>query len=233
MLEENEIQYFDRNLSWSNAYLKEYSYELDLFGNKDDVAIYGVELQEKDCSHIPYNYIRIDHHNDMSGRPASIIQAAEVLEIPVSRYRQLVAANDSGYIPGMMQIGATKDEINAIRRLDREMQGVTETDEILAEKAILEKSTENGIVIIKAYSSRFSPICDRLFPYGQLIVYTDDELIYYGTGKAQLTNTFAEELAKGKMYHGGSDEGYIGTVAKVFPPAEIAALKNRIVNLKL
>ena len=131
MLEENAVQYFDRSLSWSNANLKEYAQELDLYGNKEDISLYGIELQEKGYHPIPSNYTRIDHHNEMSSRPASILQVAAVIDIPVSRYRQLIAANDTGYIPGMACLGATPDEINAIRLLDREAQGVTVKDKEL------------------------------------------------------------------------------------------------------
>ncbi len=230
MLEENKIQYFDHALTWSNAYLKEYAQELDKYGRMADTSIYGIELQEKDCVNIPSNYIRIDHHNEMSNRPASIIQVAEVLNIPVSHYRQLVAANDSGYIPDMIQVGATTEEINAIRRKDREAQGVTEIDEELAEKAISDKSVENGIIIVKAYSSRFSPICDRLFPYDKLIIYTDDELMYYGEGKSLLVEKFTDEINAGKMFHGGGADGFIGTVRGAYSKEKIYAIKENIVS---
>ena len=231
MLDENNVQYFDRKLTWSTAYLKEYAQELEMYGKIEEVNIYGIELQEKDSDYIPVNYSRIDHHNEMSNRPASIIQVAEILEIPISRHWLLVAANDSGYIPAMIQIGATVDEINEIRLLDRKMQGVTQMDEQLAEKAILEKSMENGIIIVKACSSRFSPICDRLFPYSKLIIFTDDELMYYGKGKEQLVEYFESEIKAGKMFHGGGPDGYFGTASGAFSYEKIIKIKKSIIQL--
>ena len=231
MLEENNIQYFDRSLTWSNAYLKEYAHELDIYGNNEDVNIYGVELQEKGFDSIPSNYFRIDHHNEMSNHPASIIQVAAVLDIPVSHYRQLIAANDSGYIPGMTSMGATPEEINAIRQLDREKQGVTVQDEEMAVKAIENRTIEQGIIVVKSETNRFSPVCDRLFPYEKLMIYTDDELMFYGQGKDRLTVHFDSEIKAGKMFHGGGAEGYFGTAKAVFSVKEIISLKNEIVQL--
>ena len=50
---------------------------------------------------------------------------------------QLVAANDSRYIPGMIKLGASREEIDDIRRADRAAQGVSEgDDERLAEESL-------------------------------------------------------------------------------------------------
>ena len=231
MLEENNIQYFDRSLTWSNAYLKEYAQELDLYGNKEDISIYGVELYEKDFDSIPSNYIRIDHHNDNSNNPASILQVAAVLGIPVSRYRQLIASNDSGYIPGMTSIGATPEEIGAIRRLDREKQGVTVKDEEMAAKAVENRTIEHDIFVVKPETDRFAPICDRLFPYEKLLIYTDDEIMYYGKGKERLSVHFDSEINVGKMFHGGGANGYFGTTKGVYLVDEIFSLKKEIIQI--
>ena len=230
ILSKNNILYFDRSLSWSNAYLKEYTQELERYGKMEGVSLYGVELNERDCDSIPSNYIRIDHHNDFSSYPASILQVAAVLSIPVSRYQQLIAANDSGYIPGMIEIGATPEEINAIRLLDREKQGVTLKDEEMAITSIENRTIDQGIIVVKSETNRFSPICDRLFPYEKLLIYTNDELMYYGKEKERLSAHFESEINKGKMFHGGGADGYIGTAKGVYSVEEIFSLKKEIIQ---
>lgn len=228
LLEKQKVTYFDNQLRWDNAFLNQYTDILPSYSKCKNTTIYGIELQEQGVTCIPENYIRIDHHNDYNSKPSSLQQVADILGVSLNRYQQLVAANDSGYIPAMQALGATPVEIMEIRRKDRAAQGVTEKDELLAEKAILEKSIKNNIIIIKAYSSRFSPICDRLYPYRQLLIYTDDELMYYGEGKKLLTKKFTEEIKDGKMFHGGSDNGYLGTVKGIFSKEEIIILKENI-----
>ncbi len=229
MLEENRVQFFDKELSWYNAGIEAYQEELKRYGRQQDTCIFGIELHPSVRVVLPENYVLIDHHNQFSGRPASIVQVARLLHADLTRYRRLVAANDSGYIPAMLALGATPEEIETIRRNDRAEQGVTGEDERLAEKAIDEKSIQNHILVIKAYSPRFSPICDRLYPYKKLLIYTDDELMYYGEGKELLAGKFAEEVKVGKMFHGGGGEGFIGTARAVYSQEEIKNIKNDII----
>ena len=42
-----------------------------------------------------------------------------------TRWHELVAANDRGYVPATLDLGATKEEVNAIGAGDRKAQGVT------------------------------------------------------------------------------------------------------------
>lgn len=186
----------DKHLQWDNARLSSYQDELCRFASYD---IYGIELQED--IPLPRNYHRIDHHNDWADKPSSLEQVAEILGETLSPYQQLVAANDRGYIPAMLALGASQEEIDDIRRKDREAQGVTEEDETLAEKAIAESLyIYKGVTVVKAFTSRFSPICDRLYPYKRLLIYTDAEWMFYGEGKEKLVRLFAEDISQKKYF---------------------------------
>ena len=227
MLEERkDCVVFDKHLKWSNAFLSAYQ---DVIQGLQGVDIYGIELQED--IPVPMHYHRIDHHNDMSSKPSSLEQVAAVLGIALSRHQQLVAANDSGYIPGMKAMGASKEEIDDIRRRDREVQGVSEAEERLAEQSIAKHLERHGeLLIVKSLTTHFSPICDRLFPYKHLLVYTYDEWMFYGEGKNELTNLFADEIQQKKVFHGGGKNGFIGCVKQSFRHDEISNIVEDIKN---
>lgn len=231
LLEENHIRYFDKNLSWGDASLAGYAEELSRYAHDGGVTVYGVELQEKGVTDIPDNYKRIDHHNDYSHLPSALEQTADILRVQLNREQKLIAANDRGYIPAMLALGADKEEMEHIRLLDRRAQGVTEADELQAEEAIRHKVMCGDIVVVKSGTNRFSPIADRLYPYERLLIYTDDEIMYYGKGKELLVAYFKNEIAEGRMFHGGGDTGFIGTVKSVFTKDAIIELKNKIISM--
>lgn len=220
----------DKNLQWDNAKLSAYFDELQEYA---DDEIYGIELAE-DISlpeELKANYRRIDHHNDMNGLPSSLEQTAAVLGMDLNRRQRLIAANDSGYIPAMRALGAMDEEVTEIRRLDRAVQGVTEDDERLAEKSINENKNQYGsLVVVKSLTSKFSPICDRLYPYESLLVYTDEEWMFYGKGKADLVKHFSEEIEKKSIFHGGGEYGYIGSVKNAYEKGIIHTFANQIKN---
>lgn len=207
----------DRHLHWENALLSAYN---DALQQYKDVDVYGIELRED--VPIPPNYHRIDHHNEWYRKPCALEQVAEILGLTLNRYQQLVAANDKGYIPAMQQLYATEEEIADIRKRDRAAQGVTAEEEVLGVKAISENLEKHGVLtIVKALTSRFSPICDRLFPYQRLLIYTDSEWMYYGEGKAELVKQFASEIEQKKVFYGGGVNGYIGSVRHAFCKEDI------------
>ena len=208
---------FDKHLYWDNALLSAYSVEL---ANYADGQIYGIELKEDIVA--PDNYISIDHHNDRSGLPSSLEQVATILGVTLGRYQQLVAANDKGYIPAMKALKASKEEIDGIRRKDRAAQGVTGGDELLAEQSIKNcLDRYKGISIVYSQTPKFSAICDRLFPYQRLLIYTDSEWTFYGEGKASLVEEFDADIEIGRVYHGGGTTGYIGAVKGAFSSYQI------------
>ena len=118
-----DCAYVDKNLSWG-AKLSEYRDVLQRFGDRNDIIIYGIELNEDITP--PSNYAAIDHHNERADRPSSLEQVAELFGVKLDRWQRLVAANDKGYIPEMKKMCATDEEIEAIREADRKAQGVSE-----------------------------------------------------------------------------------------------------------
>lgn len=226
ILADSKIHYEDRNLTWNTARLSAYK---DIWFSLPNLIYFGVELQE-DCP-LPQNYTRIDHHNDYNDRPAAIIQVANLLGVEPDRRLKLVAANDAGYIPAMQAMGATDAEITDIRRQDRAAQGVSEEDERLAEKSIAENLTDYGdLLTVRSLTFRFSPICDRLFPYRRLFIYTDAEWVFYGDGKKDLVTLLAEDVTKGRIYHGGGDAGYIGSVRDAYNKQQIIEFMHYILR---
>lgn len=222
------IPFVDHDLRWDNALLS--SYKSELQSVEDGQIVYGIELREDiippDC------YRAIDHHNELSASPCALEQVMEVLQLPMNRYQNLVAANDKAYIPGMSALNASEEEISSIRRADRKAQGVTDEEERLAEKTI-ESNLEmkDDLIIVYALSSRFSPICDRLFPYNKLLIYTDSEWMYYGEGCCSVRDLFSDELASGNLFYGGGERGYVGVKQNVYDKDEIMEMINRIKNI--
>ena len=157
LLDKNGYRYYDKHLRAYRKEIEDYT--------EDDIPLWvGIELQEDMTP--PTRYICIDHHNSNAHKPSSLEQLAELLEIPLSRQEQLIAANDRAYIPGMKALQASDAEIAGIRQADRACQGVTEEEEKLAEQAIREHiQVCDNLIVVRALCHRFSPICDRLFPY--------------------------------------------------------------------
>lgn len=231
ILKSRGIAYKDKMLQWDNALLSQYKQELDLHAGDSSWMIYGIELQEDMVA--PDNYMRIDHHNDYAKKESSLQQVAAILNYPLNRYQQLVAANDSGYIPEMYRAGATEQETIQIRLADRKAQGITFEEEMQAEKAIDEgmRSLDDGLIIVKACSSRFSPICDRLFPYKQLLIHTDHECVFYGKGASKLAAIYRTEISNRRCFYGGGEQGYFGTAADAFSPEELTRIIHHIISI--
>lgn len=232
ILASHHYLYVDHQLGWADSKLSNYREEIDQFyGKEPDGLIYGIEL-ENDIGLNTRHYISIDHHNEYADRVSALEQIVVLLQLPMNRMWNLIAANDKRYIPGMEALGATKEEINTIRLLDRQAQGVTASDEHLAQKAIMENLTKRGdLIIVKSFSSRFSPICDRLFPYEKLLVFTDEEWMYYGKQVDRLVEIFQSDIQNGLIFYGGGHDGYIGCKRKVYTSNEIQQHIELIKNL--
>lgn len=208
LLEERGVTFHDRELGWENACLSAYA---DVLNN--DQHFVGIELK-KDIDP-PTNYQPIDHHNENADKPSSLEQVATLLGIELTREQQLIAANDKGHILAMEAIGATKEEIAEIRRLDRLAQGVTKEDERLGKKSIKKNlKVKNGITRVKALTPKFSTITDRLYPNNKLLIYTETELNYFGEGAKLLSTEFDALIKEGKAYYGGTGDGFFGLTDK-------------------
>lgn len=185
LLEEEGVSYSDANLGWGNAKVSSYKEEIEKVVSEGKTPVF-VELAHD--MNMPFNFIDIDHHNENANRPASVLQVADMLGIDRTRDMELVGANDSGYIPAMIKMGASKEEIARVRRRDRMMQGITEEQEKEAVRALKEDlEVVNGVYIVKMKHSKTATIADRLFDENKpqnLLVFSDDgEINYYGDGK--------------------------------------------------
>lgn len=216
----------DRNLSWG-ACVSAYA---DIFDTQEPVlTIYGIELKY-DLEFDDRRYKAIDHHNNLSSMPSSLEQVASLIGHTLTREEELIAANDRGYIPAMQKLGATKGQIDDIRLRDRKAQGVTEEEETLAKASIVKNLETIGgtTLIVKSLTPRYSAICDRLFPYRRLLVYTDEEWVFYGDGKERLVSELSDKISAGLVYHGGGDYGYIGAANRAFSLIEIKSFVETI-----
>src|SRR3989338_4657623 len=80
------------------------------------------------------------------------------------RWLELIAANDAGYIPAMVALGATETEIAQVRCADRKAQGVTEAEEREAISALSNaRRFEDGTVVVRMRHARCATVTDRLF----------------------------------------------------------------------
>ena len=129
----------------------------------------------------------VDHHNENAGKPASILQVLDLLGMKPTRRQLLIAANDSGYIPEMLSMGATPEEVAEVRLADRAAQGITPEQEAEAERAIQAAKTVNGVTIVKMAHSKTATVCDRLFAPDKeqrlLILSEDGESNFFGNGE--------------------------------------------------
>lgn len=188
-------------------------------------VVYGIELQGKALNVLCEN---IDHHayadEDRSNSKSSLEQVAEIINYEMSLYDKFVAANDTGYIPKMLELAKeynlsekeTQDIIKKVRALDRKGQGVTEEQEEQAEKAISNMIKVNDKIVIKSPHSKCATYTDRLFgEYKELIIFSDDgEVNYYGK-KSVIDHLFNDYQG----WKGGdieNDNGFWGG----YPPKE-------------
>jgi hypothetical protein len=224
LLKKSKIKLYDRKLSWG-AQLSVYS---DLFNNSEH--FFGIELVED--IETPANYTRIDHHNELWENPSSLEQVADLLGLRLTRKQKLIVANDTSYIPGMIKLGATEQEIRMIRKHDRRAQGVTLADERAAADSIkYNKSEVDDLIIVKAKTNRFSAITDVLFPFSKLLIYTENELTYYGEYSKLVTREYQELIDKKSAFSGGKGNGYFGLVRNKFTPEQIIVIKTKITEL--
>lgn len=209
---------YDHGLSWgarTSAYASELRATLDR-------GLTAVLVELEDDLHLDSpQIIRVDHHGERAGReaPTSLHQVFALLELPPtrwSRWFELVAANDRGYLPALLAAGATSDEMAAVRAADRVAQGITATQEAAAEAAVQQREiwADGRLTLVQLQHSRTATITDRLQPelggpgYANLLVFSPEEVNFYGSGR--LVRTLAQAFPGG--WYGGalSEYGFWG-----------------------
>lgn len=162
-----------------------------------------------------------DHHGPRAGReaPTSLHQVFRLLALGPERWTRwfdLVAANDRGYIPALKEIGASPQEIAAIRAADRRAQGVTDADEAAAEEALhaIERDAGGALTVVRLPHARTATVTDRLHPdlggpgYLNLLVLAPDEANFFGEGR--IVTALAQQFPM--AWYGGAlpDQGFWG-----------------------
>jgi hypothetical protein len=158
----------------------------------------------------------IDHHGDNAGLPASILQVLDLLHVEPTRWDLVIAANDSGWFPGLQKLGATSEEM-----ADRSAQGITPEHEAEAERALGAPIEMIGnIRVIRMAHSKCAPVGDRIAidaiaegkPVPQYIVLSGDGEVNF-SGDGALAHALFEQYREphaAKAWAGGSGLGKAG-----------------------
>jgi hypothetical protein len=174
----------------------------------------------------PEQIIVVDHHGEHAGegRPSSLHQVFDLLELPPERWTRwfdLVTANDTGYIPAMLALGASQDEIIKVRTTDRAAQGITPEQEAQGERAVTqaESRADGRLTIVHLEHARTATVADRLHTalggpgYENLLVISPEEVNFFGAG--DLVSRLDTKFPGG--WYGGAlpQQGYWGHEAPV------------------
>jgi len=150
---------------------------------------------------LPPDKIRIiDHHGTQAGhdKPTSLEQVFALLNLPDTlwdRHLQLVAANDRGYIPAMLELDASRAEIESIRQQDRHAQGITAAEEQAAAVAVqqLDYLLDGRLIVAHLPHNKTAALVDRLqlgqldqsdAGCGNILVFSPREVNFFGNGEA-------------------------------------------------
>ncbi|PIQ91336.1 MAG: hypothetical protein COV70_04165 [Parcubacteria group bacterium CG11_big_fil_rev_8_21_14_0_20_39_22] len=234
------LQPKDTSMSWIGTGRRKYKTLLDpATGSEFEGAFFvecrpsgweGFEYQSPSSGIASYNTEwSIDHHGEEAHRPPSVLQVLSILEEDgfnisnsTRRWVELVAANDSGYIPAMLRIGATPEEVSRVRAADRAAQGITVSQEAEAERAIASaEKLDSGLLVVRLAHSKCATITDRLFgtwPDGRenlLVLSGDGESNYFGDGAicASLKEKFQGSWGGGSGFAKAGESAFWGGYA--------------------
>lgn len=191
ILDQNWEKVLDKGL-WRWAKIDAYQEDLKEIANQD---LYACELQWAG----EWNYSNVkslDHHWERAHEKATILQVLDILGQEPSIEHKLIAANDSGYIPAMIELlrsESINDEseiqkmVSLIRFKDRQAQWISQEQEDQAQEAISSKEELLNwkLTVVKLPHSKCATVTDRLFgKYQNLLVLSwDGEVNFYGDGK--------------------------------------------------
>lgn len=222
----------DKGLPWHGARASAYAAEIAaaLAQGRRPVL---VELMDDLPAGLAARCTWLDHHGDRAGadRPTALEQVFCLLglaEEAWTRRHALIAANDRGWIPELVAIGATPAEIAAIRAEERAAQGVTPADEAAGEAALRARATlAGGLVLVRLPHARTAVVLDRLAaeaapaPPPDTLVVSPGELNFSGRGAA--VRALAKTFPGG--WHGGAlpERGFWGHAAPLPDEALVRA----------
>lgn len=184
--------FFDKSLKWGAkaSHYKDEILQALARGEQPVLIELGLDLPE-----LNQQLLLIDHHGEgAKEKPSALAQVFELLALPASRwtrYLDLVAANDVGHVAAMQQRGATQEEIKAIRRADREAQGITQEQEAQAQQAMkgLRVVCGGKLTVVVLPHNKTATVADALDKalggpgFENLLILSPQETNFYGAGE--------------------------------------------------
>ncbi len=192
LLELTGARFHDKHLPWG-AKASDYLCEIEAAKSAGETPVL-IEL-EPDLPDLE-GAVLVDHHGARAGadKPTSLHQIFDLLGLPQqewTRWFDLVAANDRGYIPELLAIGATREEIIRIRAADRAAQGIAPEEEAQGEEAVKRLQSRAGgrLHVVELPHARTATVADRLESalggpgYTNLLVVSPMQVNFFGQGK--------------------------------------------------
>jgi hypothetical protein len=185
--------YRDRGLGWG-ARASHYREPIEEAVRQGETPVL-VELED-DLDVAPDRLLVVDHHGARAGdtEPTALHQVFDLLALPAERWTrwlELVAANDRGHVEGLLEAGATPEEIRQVRAADRAAQGITPAEEAAAERAIevRQELCDRRLTVVHLPHGRTAPVTDRLHEalggpgYENLLIASPGEVNFFGSGE--------------------------------------------------
>ena len=206
------LPYCDGKLDWSSATVVAYKEEIRATRLRGDTPVLvelRIDPKNESDRELSDGAIIVDHHGPRAGEsePTSLEQVFKLLELPRERWTRwmdLVSANDRGHVPAMQLLGATTEEMVAIRAEDRRAQGVTPEEEAEAKRGVAERELlfDDTLAIVRISHQRSSAVADEIEPIlggpgpDNCIVVSPDEINVYAVGALinALKQRFPEKL---------------------------------------
>ncbi|MFI3314797.1 MAG: CorA family divalent cation transporter [Rikenellaceae bacterium] len=212
ILDRCKVKSISKCSTWNDATIDKYTEELDEYKDENRYNVYGIELRGYPSN---INYTLIDHHNENESKPSALEQVAKIVNISLSEYEKLVAANDRGYIPEMLNIGANQEQIKKIREADRKAQGITAEDEKMAELSISNSIQKGNLTIIKSLTDKFASVRDKIEftdTCKSILIYNDSEFTFYGESRDNIKEAIInmDGINDKMVYSGGGEDGFVG-----------------------
>lgn len=139
--------------------------------------------------------IVVDHHGPAAGGPSALAQCFALLRLPAGRWTRrlaLIDANDVGHVAAMRRLGATAEEMTAVRAEDRRAQGITPAQEAegLAALGAGRPALDGRLLVVDLPHPHTATVTDpialdpRWAGPDNLLVLMPDEIAFFGDGAA-------------------------------------------------
>jgi hypothetical protein len=216
----------DKGLGWG---AKRSAYEAEI-AEAAAAGFVPVLVELTDDMALAPPFIDIDHHGARAGGPSSLRQTFDLLPLAPEQWTRrfaLVEANDIGHIAGMQAIGASADDMSAIRAADRRAQGITPAEEAagLAALARAETALDGTVLVVHAPHDRTATVADPKAIAGDqrdLLIIGPTGVHFFGAGNRvqALVATWPKGWSGGDMPR----TGYFGHPQPVSPEDMIKVL---------